>query len=47
MKNYKSVTFISQNNIDSIMQYGDLFEDGFILTVIGGNDDEIITKIQK
>lgn len=46
MKNYKSVTFISQDHRDTITQYVDLFEDGFVLTVIGGNDDEIISSIQ-
>lgn len=36
LKNYKSITFISQENINSILKYGDLFEDGFMLNITGG-----------
>ena len=46
VKNYKSVTFISQENINRITQYEKLFQSGFILTVIGGNDMQIINMIQ-
>lgn len=45
VKNYKSATFISQEHTDSILQRADLFEDGFMLTVIGGNDENIINMI--
>lgn len=46
IKNYKSVTFISQEHYDNILQFGDLFDDGFMLNIIGGNDDRIINVIQ-
>lgn len=46
VRNYKSVTFLSQTNKERILQYSDLFGDGFILTVIGGNDDGIINMIR-
>lgn len=46
MQNYKSVTFIQQEHYNNILYYGDLFEDGFILNIIGGNDDRIINMIQ-
>lgn len=46
VKNYKSVTFIPQENAGSIIQYDNLFEDSFMLTVSGGNDDSIIHTIQ-
>ncbi|MDE7478316.1 MAG: RICIN domain-containing protein, partial [Lachnospiraceae bacterium] len=46
LKNYKSLTFISQDNIDSILKHADLFENAFMLNVIGGNDDRIISMIQ-
>lgn len=36
LSSYKSVTFIQQENTDSIARYDDLFEDSFILTVVGG-----------
>ena len=45
VKNYKSATFISQQHTDSILQHADLFEDGFMLSVIGGNDENIINMI--
>lgn len=45
MKNYKSVTFISQENSNSILQRVDLMNDGFILEIMGGNDDEIINMV--
>ena len=47
IKNYKSVTFISQEHSGNILQYGDLFEDGFMMNIIGGNDDKIISMIQR
>ena len=46
LKNYKSVTFVQQEQADAMIQYKDLFDDGFVLTVIGGNDDEIIHRVQ-
>lgn len=46
LRNYKSVTFIQQKNINRIVQYDELFGDSFILTVIGGNDEQIIGLIQ-
>ena len=45
MKNYESVTFISQENVENILQYEDLFDREFILNVIGGNDEKIINLI--
>ena len=46
IKNYKSVTFISQERCDKILQFYDLFDDGFMLNIIGGNDDRIISMVQ-
>lgn len=46
LRNYKSVTFINQERYDSILQYGELFSDGFVLNIIGGNDDKIISAIE-
>lgn len=46
IQNYKSVTFIQQERYNNILYYGDLFEDGFILNIVGGNDDRIINMIQ-
>lgn len=46
LSNYKSVTFISQEHADRILQYENLLNDGFILNVIGGNDEGIIRMIQ-
>lgn len=46
IKNYKSVTFFQQEHCNNILKYGDLFGDGFMLNIIGGNDDRIINMIQ-
>lgn len=45
IRNYKSITYISQENVENILQYEDLFEGEFMLKVIGGNDEKIIHMI--
>lgn len=47
MRNYKSVTFFSKEHCDQILQREELFADGFLLNVIGGDDDRMISLIQK
>ncbi len=47
MVNYKSVTCISQTNFNNIIQYSSLFGDGFILNIIGGNDEKILMFIRE
>lgn len=47
MENYKSVTFIDREHLNLIQQCKDLAEDGFILNILGGDDDRIITTIKQ
>lgn len=47
LKNYESVTFISQEHIDDILQYHNLLEDGFMLNIMGKDEEQIVNMIRK